>query len=270
MMVATGHRDTCTCADCLVADMNQHLQEQGIDPSKYQNPHADAAHEAPRTRYAKPGQASGPGYVRRANEKQIRFLKRLLEERDTSKLIRLPGSEDIDNISARGASDLIDRLLACPKRQDYIRMANEQQLGFIRSLVARKGTDQVKLDRLNELTWDQASLTIETLKGLPDAPREQALGLEPAIYLVDGAVYKVQRAVHGSGRLYAKRLNPETAQFVYEAGAIHKIRPEHRMTLEQAKEFGAIYGICCSCGATLTDEKSIEAGIGPWCAKKFK
>jgi len=29
------------------------------------------------------------------------------------------------------------------------------------------------------------------------------------------------------------------------------------------------FGICCCCGATLTDPKSIEAGIGPICASKW-
>jgi hypothetical protein len=28
------------------------------------------------------------------------------------------------------------------------------------------------------------------------------------------------------------------------------------MSLEQAVEFGAVYGVCCRCGRTLTDENS--------------
>ncbi len=43
-----------------------------------------------------------------------------------------------------------------------------------------------------------------------------------------------------------------------------------KMTLEEAEEFGALYGFCCRCGRTLTDENSIEAGIGPVCAGKFE
>jgi hypothetical protein len=89
----------------------------------------------------------------------------------------------------------------------------------------------------------------------------------------DGAVFKVQKAVHGSGNLYAKRLevDPEsrTGTFVYEPGAIRRIDPAWRMTKEDAIAFGALYGCCCACGRTLTDEKSIEAGIGPVCGRKF-
>lgn len=85
-------------------------------------------------------------------------------------------------------------------------------------------------------------------------------------------IYKVQKAVHGSGHLYAKALvlgrHGEKASFVYAPGAIKTLTTADKMTLEQAKEFGAIYGVCVRCGATLTDEHSIELGIGPVCAKK--
>jgi hypothetical protein len=118
----------------------------------------------------------------------------------------------------------------------------------------------------------------------------------------DGTIYKVQYAVHGSGNLYAKKLiepacfsvsskdgrhnlgrvgegkqatlvcslcgESPKASFEYESGAVSKLRPEDRMTLEEAKAFGALYGTCCVCGRTLTKEESIEAGIGPICAGK--
>lgn len=92
---------------------------------------------------------------------------------------------------------------------------------------------------------------------------------QDGIYLMDGQVFKVQKAVHGSGHLYAKLLDTATKKFVYAPGMVGKLRAEHKMTLEQAKEYGALYGICCNCCATLTNEVSIEAGIGPVCAKKF-
>lgn len=95
-----------------------------------------------------------------------------------------------------------------------------------------------------------------------------------------GEIFKVQRAVHGSGNLYAKLLVKLDEPIIkrgkltyyelqYAKGAVRKLRPEWRMTLEEAKEWGALYGSCCVCGATLTDEKSVEAGIGPVCAGRF-
>jgi hypothetical protein len=86
----------------------------------------------------------------------------------------------------------------------------------------------------------------------------------------DGTIYKVQVAHHGTGKLYAKKLVQEgdAWRFEYERGAIYRLTASDKMTLEEAKAFGALYGTCCVCGRTLTDEESIAAGIGPVCAGK--
>jgi hypothetical protein len=81
-------------------------------------------------------------------------------------------------------------------------------------------------------------------------------------------IYKVQIAVHGSGRPYAKRLYADG--FAYEQGGMRRIAEAGRkMTLDEAQSYGKLYGVCCKCGRTLTDENSIAAGIGPICAGKF-
>jgi hypothetical protein len=105
---------------------------------------------------------------------------------------------------------------------------------------------------------------------MPEETRAPAPAIEPAtegMYLFDGRVFKVQRAVHGSGHLYAKEL--DGTRFEYAPGMMRKLNSSHKMTLDQAKEYGALYGVCCQCGRTLTNEASIEAGIGPVCATKF-
>lgn len=58
-------------------------------------------------------------------------------------------------------------------------------------------------------------------------------------------------------------------EFVYRAGLILQIDASWRMTMEEAKAFGALYGTCCRCGRTLTLEKSIEQGMGRKCASYF-
>lgn len=114
--------------------------------------------------------------------------------------------------------------------------------------------------------------------GGPVATRTKTRAAE-GMYRKAGSIYKVQKAVHGSGQNYAKRL-VETAtidrktgkpkwKFEYAPGFVYELRPEHMLTLEQAREFGALYGTCCVCGRTLTNEESIAAGIGPICAEKF-
>jgi hypothetical protein len=266
--MALGHDQDCICAACMVEDMDAHLASQGVEITWGAGEIAGSVASV-RTRYATPGTACGTGVVRLVSPKQVKYIKFLLSSRDTTRLVRLPGSEDVEHMSLAGARDLIDRLLACPERPAYTPTATGSQLSFIRLLCARKGMTDLSGD---VHTRQQASRTIEMLKALPDTPRPAAkerAELEAGIYLVNGKVHKVQRAVHGSGNLYAKILDIGTGRFEYAPGAIRQIRPEHRMSLEQAKEFGALYGVCCSCGATLTDETSIEAGIGPVCARKF-
>lgn len=97
---------------------------------------------------------------------------------------------------------------------------------------------------------------------------------EAGMYKVGETIFKVQKAVHGSGHLYAKRLLPPKfhgakARFVHAPGVFKTLTVADKMTLEEAKTFGALYGTCVVCGRTLTDEKSIAANIGPVCAKTF-
>lgn len=109
-------------------------------------------------------------------------------------------------------------------------------------------------------------------------------------------IFKVQRSPT-TGRLYTKRLVVErdclghettegaigdtvycdgscqssddvSVTFEYYPGALSGLSEATRMSLDDAKAFGALYGVCCRCGRTLTDESSIAAGIGPVCAEK--
>lgn len=173
------------------------------------------------------------------------------------------------------------------------RLASRRQIDYIASLVAERDTAApnvpVFIDKAREqvmartLTSAFASEVIELLQAQPrKASAPSRPQVEEGMYLLGDDIYKVQRAVHGSGHLYAKRLEmtdsgvldgerlyPAKFTFNYAAGAMRLLRPEHKMTLEQAKEFGALYGTCCVCGRTLTNETSIEAGIGPVCAGRL-
>ena len=107
--------------------------------------------------------------------------------------------------------------------------------------------------------------------------------LPDGIYWLGVRIIKVLVAIHGSGNKYGKELviqeyktpegevlAPPSHEWQMRPGILNDIvRRGKRMTLEEAKQFGAIYGFCCQCGRTLTNEQSIEAGIGPICAGKF-
>lgn len=114
-------------------------------------------------------------------------------------------------------------------------------------------------------TFSAASDMIGTMLSSAKARVEP---LETGMYLAGGEVFKVQQS-KGTDRRYALKLDTDTWKFEYAPGAVRTLTGGQRMTLEQAKEFGVNHGVCCVCGATLTDPKSVEAGIGPVCAKRF-
>jgi hypothetical protein len=102
----------------------------------------------------------------------------------------------------------------------------------------------------------------------PRNAKAQAAAVE-GFHFLGGKVYKVQANRAGTAH-YAKVLDSETGSFEYAgAGPLRLLSEETLLTLDQAAEFGKLYGRCARCGATLTDEDSIERGIGPICATKF-
>lgn len=140
--------------------------------------------------------------------------------------------------------------------------ASAKQVAFIQSLLSER-TYAEPIDWAN-LTIASASNLIETLRDLPRAGVVSEVGMYRT---ADYAIYRVQRS-RESGNLYAKRLNI-MGGFDYEAGAIRKLRDTDKMSLDEAKAFGVETGLCCVCGAFLTDPKSVAVGIGPVCAKNF-
>lgn len=109
--------------------------------------------------------------------------------------------------------------------------------------------------------------------GFPGSVIDDARVTEAGMYRdpFNGNIYKVQKSPN-SGYLYAKQVyvyDGGRVEFVYRAGRLKMLKAAWRMTLDEAKTFGAMYGTCCVCGRTLTDENSIKAGIGPICAGKL-
>ena len=168
------------------------------------------------------------------------------------------------------------------QRNSQAHPASDKQIEYLKSLLDSRdlsgtmlNTPQAVEALLTNTTSTAASAAIDVLKPLPYKPRPAVPGSREVtegmwVYGPEHDVAKVQKAVHGSGNLYAKHLDPQTGTFEYVPGLVRLLTTQGEpMTLEMAREFGHLYGMCCVCGATLTDEKSIEAGIGPVCATKF-
>ena len=85
-------------------------------------------------------------------------------------------------------------------------------------------------------------------------------------WTASGTIARVRKS-HSTDRLYAEEFNIESMRFSYAKGLVYHL--DKRMTLDEAKAWGARLGHCCVCGAKLTDNRSVEAGIGPVCVKKL-
>lgn len=145
-------------------------------------------------------------------------------------------------------------------------MANKvsvRQVEFIEKLLTERVYNGEEIN-FEVLTSKDAS---DLIGSLLKAPRAAGVVGEVGMYrMPNGDIYRVHPSKMSS-RLYAKKLNALEGGFEYEAGAIYRLKPEHKMSLEQAKAFGMETGMCCVCGIFLTDPKSVADGIGPVCAK---
>lgn len=224
-----------------------------------------------------------------ASDKQTQYIKGLNEQHDTSQIGTFP-RRTLDailadqEVSKGRASRLIEVILRQPKkvpaRIEETPVAGpaptDAQIRFVRTLAEENG-EEIPQIRTKQEASDAITRLIkarETRKsGSTSGPKvtEDGMYRTPA-----GEIYKVQIAKQGSGRLYAKKLTEIDREdggtewsFEIAKGAIFRLTPAMKMTLEQAQEFGKLYGVCCRCAADLTDEKSIEAGIGPICAGKM-
>jgi hypothetical protein len=220
-----------------------------------------------------------------ASEAQVKYIRGLLQEREYTTVEGKAWNTMLDNgMSSVEASSIIKRLVERNHRvqtvdSDFVgRPASEKQLSFIVNLAEQRewSQDAFEAGTINavlagrEVGIKPASHAISFLLEQPKKASVKAaeeIAVE-GIYFFGGEYFKVQRAVHGSGRLYSKKFDRSTETW-NRGGSLGKLTSEFLLTQEQAKAFGDLYGQCIRCGKTLTDEESIEKGVGPICFSKM-
>lgn len=280
----SAHIDSCDCAKCLCEDMNRHLANMGAVSALVAANSIPMENYSERTRYATPGTRTGRGIVRKVSDKQIAFMLRLFKSRDTSKLVRLPGSENIESMSLAGARDLIDRLLSCPELPNAPKafLASAKQIAFIESLNAQKNVSAESIaffeSKKAELTSSEARYMIETLL---KADNRIVVKAENKTTVSDGRYalstddgikfYVVQTPESGkwAGMTFVKHLASDNEFPVRNRAQRESILASIASDEKSARRlYGEKIGRCGHCNRTLTDESSRDAGIGPVCASK--
>lgn len=213
------------------------------------------------------GRATRPA---RDYTRQIAWFETLLSRKCTPEQAAKLRAEVGDSpVKRSNAIDKLNNMAELPSDKP------DAQLKYLTSLISRKvdpaRTAQM-LIMVQAMNRPERSRLIDNLKTQRDVvtpaastPASAATGpVGPGTYLMDGEVYQVKE-----GKRYANRLNRETMRFEYAKGAIHQLTPAHKLTLEQAKQFGDLTHHCACCGKRLTKKLSIERGVGPVCYGNF-
>jgi hypothetical protein len=182
-----------------------------------------------------------------------------------------------------------------PKQFDYLHSLLEELgrlEGYKWEMMTSVRKASMEIETLKDRVRDNRRLALAEGRAPAKAVKQTVTGQvsQDGIYRnpETGELFKVQVAHHGSGHLYAKQAFLSTLEgdlaeipldgdrrltdrigWDYKPGLLNKIKPEWRVTREEAVAFGALYGECIRCGRTLTNEDSIEAAIGPVCRGKM-
>lgn len=161
-----------------------------------------------------------------ATQKQQDFVARLMDERDVTGTAYEGWVPDWSNSTPKAASSVIDYLKTLPLKKTRTLLSDSNGQG-------------------------RADTSVD---------------LEDGVYWVDDVFVKVVTSPT-TGNQYAKRWNAADEEWEYAGRQpLARLSAGDKVTAEQAKVFGLLYGQCVFCSRTLTDERSIAVGYGETCA----
>lgn len=157
--------------------------------------------------------------------------------------------------------------------------ATDKQVDFILKLQMERNCLQDRKE-VEVLTKENARALITALLAMPKpkAAQVEVPALDDGMYRVDTTFIKVYHTVHGANAQVAKVLVVEatanadgtttfTGEWDYRGKAgLKGLTAANKLTEDEAKTFGQVYGFCCRCAKTLTQEESLYVGYGPTCA----
>lgn len=156
--------------------------------------------------------------------------------------------------------------------------ASPKQIAFAHKLLAEKdiaANDRQTIEvQLAEATTKTASSLIDLLMAQPSKPLADSEKAKPGYYVreADGSrefIVVVENKAKTS--TYAKRLTQYGTKWTWEyaPGVGRTLAGLEPLTVTEAAKFGHLHGVCLVCAKELTNPKSVQAGIGPVCAKRL-
>jgi len=151
-------------------------------------------------------------------------------------------------LTKKGASNLLDTLLAVPMTSEALTEVEERNVAAAKASVA---------EARKPAQWESV------VEGRYAIPTEEGA-------INELAFYKVDRPTEGrwAGYVFVKRLvGPEEQRLSQKQGAAILAKIGEFGAEKASKLYGKEIGHCGVCGRRLTNDASREAGIGPVCAE---
>jgi hypothetical protein len=271
-----AHTTTATaCPSCLMADMNEHLRANGIDPTKYNGRNGENITERTMPRNPNPGMVT-PG---RPGVTNVTTLddRRMLDARPRAgglARVLIRDLAKLDTAAADAATVWMDR------NEDTMTVGQCSE--WINRLRAKIATyNGTPVDAAKPQSGDagyvpgERSELQELLAGLHepvDAHPDRGMILRR--YALDGfetgnevRFYKLRESKRGRRYLVAQVSDEE--RMVPWGEALIVARRITADPMAAMLRYGTELGSCGHCGRTLTNDESRALGIGPKCRQGF-
>lgn len=174
-------------------------------------------------------------------------------------------------IAQSDVSKFIDMLKTCPRKGQMMRVNGKGPL----VPVTQEAMDSWSLSGggLTPNTGTSIHKALEAAQGVLEdgVYRQKASGDIFKVYHTKNGHQVAKKLVVHKHATYTNGANDTTVEveFVYVGRKpLHSLASTDRLSLEEAMEFGKLYGRCIICGRTLTNELSIALGIGPVCGDR--
>lgn len=167
---------------------------------------------------------------------------------------------------------------ATPRQENFLNSLIKELGDAVRTVLnARQTQTWIAFHNAEVISKDDASDLIGALvtakKSVAKKPKERK-NAAPGYYTTNGKFVVVVEN-RAKTRTYAKELvvvtsgARTTASWQYRPGLGYDVADLQPLTLDEARAFGHLHGVCVICARQLRDPKSVEDGIGPVCSKKI-
>lgn len=240
-----------------------------------------ATEQTPQPNFSRGGNGNGRKAGRMATANQVNALHRMAgagRKLDVdAEICERAEQVSEEHTSFSTASALMDilggKLDAARKAPAKVATISEKQADLLNTMAAERGLT-FEEGHFENLPRDQFQAAFDELKATkcpaPERKSSKREAAEPGLYAYEGTIVKIQSNRSHTG-VYAKRLNIETGEYEHARGLQFKVTD--KLTLEQATKIyqanHMLHGECLACGRELTDEYSMEVGIGPVCREKL-